>query len=162
MFDKIWNSHSKHISTFCLCSPVVLGKSCLKVLKEPETLFICESSAAPDLIIFFLHWSCHWQSHCQENQLEIWWKKIFTSSPSIFLQDYFCLAFTSLVNADFKEGISLDNKGNDWTSSDRGMEVLINGSKESEQVLCLTGAKILTFCKKRNCNLHWCLQNSMF
>ena len=39
MFDKIWNFHSKHISSFCLCSPVVLGKSCLKVLKEPETLF---------------------------------------------------------------------------------------------------------------------------
>ena len=52
MFDKIWNFHSKHISSFCLCSPVVLGKSCLKVLKEPETLFICQSSAAPDLIIF--------------------------------------------------------------------------------------------------------------
>ena len=53
MFDEIWNFHSKHISLFCLCSPVVLGKSCLKVLKEPETLFICQSSAAPDLIIFF-------------------------------------------------------------------------------------------------------------
>ena len=52
MFDEIWNFHSKHISRFCLCSPVVLGKSCLKVLKEPETLFICQSSAAPDLIIF--------------------------------------------------------------------------------------------------------------
>ena len=88
--------------------------------------------------------------------------QIFTSSPSIFLQDYFCLVFTSLVNADFKEGISFDNKGNDWTSSDRGMELLINGSKESEQVLCLTGAKNLTFCKKRNCNLHWFLQNKMF
>ena len=91
-------------------------------------------------------------------------EKILTSSPSIFLQDYFCLAFTSLVNADFKEGISLDNKGNDWTNSDRGMELLINGSKESAQVLCQTGAKILTFCqkRKRNCNMHWCLQNSMF
>ena len=60
-------------------------------------------------------------------------KKILTSLPSIFLQDYFCLAFTSLVNADFKEGISLDNKGNDWTSSDRGMELLINGSKEVQE-----------------------------
>ena len=75
MFDKIWNFHSKHISSFCLCSPVVLGKSCLKVLKEPETLFLCQSSAAPDLIIFFHIEVVIDSTIVKKNQLEIWRKK---------------------------------------------------------------------------------------
>ena len=140
------------------------GKELFKSFERTRNPFHMSKFSSTRFNYFFPHWSCHWQYHCQKKSIRNLKKKIPISLPSIFLHDYFCLAFTSLVNADFKEGISLDNKGNDWTSSDRGMELLKNGSKESEQVLCLTGAKILTFCqkRKRNCNMHWCLQNSMF